>query len=122
MVTSLPSFLTGSPFFQFQWVFYADLLIGGLLGMAGAQLRYRVAPEARRKRTVWWGALVGALAGATVFLPVLYISHVMGMLSPPGPLAVFVMSLIVLAILVLWIGNVFRRRKGPKARFDEMLR
>jgi len=59
-----------APFYGYNWVFYADLLVGALTGLIAVRLRRRDEPAGAR--VVWMivGALFGALGAAAVFLPV----------------------------------------------------
>jgi hypothetical protein len=108
-----PSPLFGEPpFYGYNWVFYADLIAGGLSGMLAVRWRRRTTEASASFSGRLTGILLGALAGAVVFLPFYLMNALLSIgFSPMPPRMLFGLTLAVIGLTVLSVA-FHRRRPG----------
>jgi uncharacterized membrane protein YeaQ/YmgE (transglycosylase-associated protein family) len=101
-------------FGKYSWVFYADLVLGLVLGLVAAHFRYRDQPAGARGFAMGLLGLLGLCLGGAIFVPLLFMSQVLLFLHPPEPPAVFLMSVIAVVWVVLSIvaGTAARKRRN----------
>ncbi|MBI4420996.1 MAG: hypothetical protein HY560_09240 [Gemmatimonadetes bacterium] len=97
------------PFGEYNWVLWADLAVGLVLGLATATIRYGEAPQATRTLGLVALALLGLLSGLAAFVPLVFLGALLLFFNPPSAGGLFGMSLLLLAFLFGWALSAFGR-------------
>jgi len=100
-----------SPFYGYNWVFCADLLLGAFVGWLATRLRSRNDPPATRMVWMFVGVLLGAAGAAAVFLTVFVFNAFMSVgFSAMAPALMFGLTLAGIVVAALPLAFSRRRR------------